>query len=79
MFYTNANDIVRYVVKTNEMYIENKCNYLRCFYQFGQEEIGAILIKQNGVIHGYKTRMVPSGEITTAIIDYCKDRVDDIC
>ena len=78
MFYISIEDIVRYVIKTNEMYIEDTHNYLRCFYQFGQEEIGAILVKQNGVIHGYKTRMVPSGEITTAIINYCKDRVDDI-
>ena len=72
MFISN---IVMAIINTNHLYIEDCDNYLRCFYKFGNEQIGAILIKRIDTVYGYKTRKVPNMSITNALIDYCKERI----
>lgn len=79
MFEVDINKLIKMAIATNQMEVEDCDNYFRCFYCFGQEQIGAILIKQNGVIHGYRTRMIPNNEIFDAVIEHCKDHIDSIC
>ena len=68
----NINYKVLSIIITNPVYIDNRDNYLKCFYKFGSEEIGAVLIKGVNTMRGYKTNMVPDTPVTKALIEYCK-------
>lgn len=78
MFETNIISEISRIIRTNQVNVTqfNDCTY--CYYQFGQEQVGVILIKQNGVIHGYRTCMLPNNEIFDAVIEHCKDHIDNL-
>lgn len=67
--------IVTVIVNIKHLHIDDRDNYLRCFYKFGNEQIGAILIKRIDTVYGYKTRKVPDMSIVNALIDYCKEHI----
>ena len=70
MFETNIISEISRIIRTNQVNVTqfNDCTY--CYYQFGQE--------QNGVIHGYRTCMLPNNEIFDAVIEHCKDHIDNL-
>ena len=70
MFEENIVDIINYAIRTNSVNVVHFNNCIYCFYQFGQEQVGAVL--DNGTVHGYRTNMIPDSVITNALIDYCK-------
>ena len=76
MFISNIYDTVNSVISTNRLHVECHDDCIDCFYQFGQERVGAIL--RNGIVTGYKTKMIPSGIITEELIRYCIHRISAI-
>ena len=70
MFETNIISEISRIIRTNQVNVTqfNDCTY--CYYQFGQEQVGVIL--SNGIIHRYRTNMIPDSVITNALIDYCE-------
>ena len=75
MFMSNSIDAI---INNHHLLIERCVNYTRCFYQLGNEEIGAVLIKGIGAVYSYKTCDVPNTVIVQAMIDRCLDRVSKI-
>ena len=73
MFETN---LISAIINNNHMLIERRASYTRCFYQLESGELGAVLIKELGVVYSYRTCDVPSTLITKALINYCIERVN---
>ena len=73
MFYISIEDVVRYVIRTNEMHVEDTHNYLRCFYRFGPNLIGAVRIGNSCA--GFKSACFPKSELSDMLINYCLDYI----
>lgn len=76
MFETDIVSVINMIIHTNRVNITHLDDCTYCFYQFGQEQVGVIL--SNGIVHRYKTNMIPNSVITNALIDYCEKCVTSI-
>ena len=75
MFMSNSIDAI---ISNHHLLIERCADCTRCFYQLGNEEVGAVLIKGIGAVYSYRTDNVPNTVIAQAMIDRCMDRVSKI-
>lgn len=69
------NYLVSAIINTNHLYVEDRYSFTKCFYKFGNAEIGVILFKCTNSVCEYRTSTVPNTPITRALIEHCKRHI----